>query len=416
MPGASDSTALFKNSVGDARVVKGVRSHSVNAGIKIMKFLDLAIRSSTFISDQYKKINDQNVDNTTKIKKKNNEPLKWFKIRPRVDILGYDKKRRAWAFKTTYVISEYIVKSLETADFDTADCFETHKEYNFWFTGQNTEVLNFSQDFNFLYYTTFGNKHITDPTENSNTQINARTQQAYRVNTREDNQGGKEGLAAEQAANAASVLYSPADQARVEIDIIGDPDWIAQSELFYAASANNNRDSLLPDGSVNYDAAEIYFSVNFNTVVDYNIDTGIADVTQNNVTKDPLANPAGVSQYSFVYRANTITTQLAGGKFTQRLDGTIMFIPEKCIIENTNTDQTREQNERRLKASDLGSIVTKGSSSSTASTSTKTGINHAKLTEDRINTNNVRHLVDGKSLSTTEESEITASEIIRRRR
>jgi hypothetical protein len=126
-------------------------------------------------------------------------------------------------------------------------------------------------------------------------------------------------------------LYAPQDIANVEIDIVGDPEWLGQSELFYAATKDINQRKLMPDKSINYDRSEVFFSVNFNTVVDYDLNTGVADVTRKNLLQDPGANDGGVSQYSFVYRANTITSQLVTGKFVQQLKGTLVFIPEECI-------------------------------------------------------------------------------------
>ena len=153
---------------------------------------------------------------------------------------------------------------------------------------------------------------------------------AYRTNSTESNQGG-DNMTSEQAANAASVLYAPQDIANCEIDIVGDPDWLGQSEMFFAATKDPG-EKVLNDGSINYDRAEVFFSVNFNTVVDYSLDTGLADVTQKNITANLDGSiPASVAQYAFVYRANTITTQFSGGKFTQQLKGTLVLLPESCI-------------------------------------------------------------------------------------
>ena len=101
----------------------------------------------------------------------------------------------------------------------------------------------------------------------------------------------------------------------------------------------------MTDGSLNYDRAEVYFTVNFNTVVDYDLTTGLADTTQKNVGKDlDGRNPTGVSQYAFVYRANTITSQFEKGKFTQQLKGTLMYIPEQCVKDLVDiTGLTKDQ-------------------------------------------------------------------------
>ena len=199
-----------------------------------------------------------------------------------------------------------------------------------------------------MYYTSFGSRKI-----NNQPGVNSRLMH-YQVNSREANSEKGEG---EEAANAASILYSPADQANAKIVIVGDPDWIAQSELFYPAQPDSIKSITMPDGSINYDTAEIFFSVNFNTVVDYNLQTGLADVTARNVgTDNPLAGPGGVSQYSLVYRANTITTQLASGKFTQELEGTIKFVPDSCVVKAT-TEGRKEKDKTTVAVATNGRII-----------------------------------------------------------
>lgn len=330
--GAGMSTGTtIKKSVGPAQVAnKEVKTQATNAGMKIVKFIDLAIRSSRYMTNQYRKINDANKDDSTNPVGGPDKPLNWFKIRPRVEILGFDKKRQGWAYKITYVITVYPVASVQTDDFQNAGrCINIHKEYNHWFTGLNTEVLRFTQEYNTFYFTTFSAKHMIDPSQNPKYQNNFRAQRVYRPTSSEAHTG--ENLEDEQAANAASILYAPQDIANCEIDIVGDPDWLGQSELFYKAVRKPDG-AILKDGSLNYDRAEVYFSVNFNTVVDYNLQSGLADVTQQNVGKDlDGRNPSGVSQYAFVYRANTITSQFEKGKFTQKLKGTLMYIPEACV-------------------------------------------------------------------------------------
>jgi len=333
LPGSIDEPGVFKNATDkNLNLVQDKKIYAISAGMKIMMFLDLAIRSSSYISNQYRTVKDGNKDNSTKVVKRDDKPLNWFKIRPRIELKEFDKIRNTWGYKITYVITEYEVKTVNPEIFGAADCFNVHKEYNYWFTGLNTEVLDFKQEFNFLYYTTFGSTTVArEDTINNSSRLNRRNVTAYRVNTTQSAQGTDNGTG-EQGANIASILYSPADQAKVEVRIVGDPDWIAQSELFYGASKTDKiGERLKPDGSINYDTAEVYFSINFNTTVDYDIETGLADVTKKNVTADPIADPGGVSQYSIVYRANTLVTQLTAGKFVQMLEGTVVFLPADCI-------------------------------------------------------------------------------------
>jgi len=341
----NDSNPLdeLKARVEDYQNAIKTKTFSINAGIKIIRFLDLVIRTSKYISNQYDAVYDPATNEIKEFKKKNPGPLNWFKIRTKIEILGFDNIRNQWAYKITYKIRKQEIKSLSSLEFAPQnECYFPHKEYNYWFTGRNTEVLSFRQDFNFLYYTTFGNRYSPNPSKPEIQTANARSIYAYRSSPTQSNLGGDRN-AADPAANAASELYSPADQALATIDIVGDPEWIAQSELFYDAAVENPKyKRFLPDGSINYDTAEVYFAINFNVVVDYDLETGVADVTQKN-KKDPYgALSGGVSQYSYVYRANTIISQFSDGKFVQKLEGNLMFIPEKCI---TGVEKDNQQTE-----------------------------------------------------------------------
>jgi len=322
------------------KVDSSTKMYASNAGMRITNFLDMTIRSSSFITDQYTEIHDRNKENTTKITEKDPKfNLNWFKINFRLEVLKYDKKRGNFAYKIIFVISDYAIHSIDSSPYFSNDaCPDIIKEYDYWFTGLNTEVLEFSQEYNFLYYTSFGSKKVNNSSLKQPI-INGRSM-VYQANSREAN---SEKGTDEQAANYASILYSPADQATAEIVIVGDPDWIAQSEIFYPSDKDTASGLLSPDGSINYNTTEVFFSINYNTVVDYDLNTGLADVTAKNVGVG-LASDGGVSQHQLVYRANGITTRLNGGQFTQRLEGTIKFIPPACIKKSAEATNRPDSN------------------------------------------------------------------------
>jgi hypothetical protein len=380
----------------NCKIDTSTRSYAIPGGTSIMQAIDLAIRTSSYITDQYTYQVDAN-DKTGKNKiwkQTNSGPLYWFKIHTKLDIGAYDPKRRDFAYNITFIVKEYPINTAENVPGMSAELvFPIQKEYDFWFTGKNTEVLNFAQDFNFLYYTAFGSTHVEDPTTSTGTAINRRLMAppVYSVNGPSETLHGGDNKANSQGANIARNLYSPSDQANVTVDIVGDPDWIAQSEIFYDSGDPKNYGTL-PDGSLNYDAAEIFFSMNFNTVVDYDLSTGLADVTQKNVVGDD--HPGGVSQYSLVYRANIITTQLASGKFTQRLEGTIKFMPGESTV--TKKETAREDN-KPAKAADNSARVNSDQRTNSANApitlpntisksaiSDRTAAEHKRTTEQKI--------------------------------
>jgi len=290
---------------------KNKKLFSFTAGQSIVQAIDMIIRTSTFISNQQ----DITIDEVTgKVSKKEKAPavLQWFKIRTQVTPLKYDSKRADYAYEIKYVISRYQINNIRSPYFGPSYFRGTHKEYDYWFTGKNTEVLDFRQEYNYLYYQTFGGDMGVPKMTNNAREI---TKQVYQNSSSESSQGGKN-RRNEASANAASLLYSPSDQANAQLTIVGDPDWMAQSEIFYSPDATGvGLGPFMNDGSINYDASEVLFSVNYNTNIDYDLKTGIADMG------------TGDSRMSLIYRANTITTNLSDGKFTQELEGTLMMFP-----------------------------------------------------------------------------------------
>ena len=305
---------------------------SIQAGQSIVQVIDMIVRASTYISDQqWINFNEK----TGEVTKKDKAPdvLQWFKIRTQVKVLEYDNKRNDFAYEIKYIVSRYQVNNVRSPYFGPTKYRGVHKKYDYWFTGENTEVLDFKQDYNYLYYQTMSGDVGVPHLQNNARELQKRY---YQPNSSESNRGGKN-RSAEGAANAASILYSPSDQSTASLTIVGDPDWIAQSELFYSPDAVGvGLGPFMSDGSVNYDASEVLFSINYNTPVDYNLSTGVADPGTENLGRDLGSGVAGVSQFSFIYRANTITTYLSGGAFRQNLQGSLMLFPSE---EQQETEQ-----------------------------------------------------------------------------
>jgi len=314
---------------------KNKKMFSITAGQSIVQAIDMIIRTSSFISNQQDIVIDEV---TGKVSKKEKSPavLQWFKIRTQVTPLDYDNIRGDYAYEIKYVVSRYQINNIRSPYFGPSYFRGVHKEYDYWFTGKNTEVLDFRQDYNYLYYQTFGGDMGVPKMQNNAREL---TKQVYQNSSSESTQGGKN-RRNEGSANAASLLYSPSDQANAQLQIVGDPDWMAQSEVFYSPDATGvGLGPFMYDGSVNYDASEVLFSVNYNTNVDYDLKTGIADVGHRNYGRNLGSGKGGDSRISLIYRANTITTNLSNGKFTQLLEGTLMLFPTEEQVQKEKVEK-----------------------------------------------------------------------------
>ena len=191
-----------------------------------------------------------------------------------------------------------------------------HKSYKYWFTGQNSQVTRFEQAFNSLFSVTF-----TTPSQlglfRAKTNHRESPAYVYQAAVAASSSQGAEGKTNSIGASAADYLYSPTDIGTTRIGIIGDPAWLQQGEVAAGIdSLNFNFDPFEPDGSINFEAQEIIFDLQWNPGVDYDNKTGLANP---NVGQDPQA--------IYTYKATSVTSTFSNGKFEQELLGSIVQLP-----------------------------------------------------------------------------------------
>jgi hypothetical protein len=303
---------------------KESKTFNVLAGTQIAQLLDLVLRTSSYITSQQDIYIDEKTGKPVGSDDPNGKPksvqtVQWYRIKTQITPIGFDKKRRAMAYKITYIVNKYQINTPRSPYFPPADYRGVHKLYNYWFTGQNTEVLDFEIDVNSNYYMVIGNDGRVDTRDQGKFPV----QQSYSSAPGQSLQNGERGSSV-PAANLSDRLYSPLDVANGEITIVGDPDWIQQSEILYNRSVGLGPFS--PDGSVNYDSSEVLFELRFNPVQDYDLATGLSNVYENNreVTlrsKNGDVTESNVAQESLVWSATTVTSMFKDGQFTQRIQG-----------------------------------------------------------------------------------------------
>jgi len=303
---------------------KESQTYNVLAGTQIAQLLDLVLRTSSYITSQQDIYIDEKTGKPVSSTDPNGQPrsvptVQWYRIKTQVTPLGYDKKRKALANKITYIVSKYQINTPRSPYFPPAEYRGVHKLYNYWFTGQNTEVLDFEIDVNSNYYMVIGNDGRVDTRDQGKFPV----QQSYSSAPGQTLQNGERGSTV-PAANLSDRLYSPVDVANGEILIVGDPDWIQQSEVVYNKSLGLS--PFAPDGSVNYDSSEVLFELRFNPVQDYDLATGLSNVYENNREisyqgANSKLEEANVAQESLVWAATTVTSMFKDGQFTQRLQG-----------------------------------------------------------------------------------------------
>jgi hypothetical protein len=284
----------------------------VTAGQSIIQIIDQVMRSSAYITDQQSIIVSDDGASCT-ANPASTASTAWYKISLEATQLNYDHIRHDFAYRMRYVISPYAINQAASQYFPDSQYRGSHKSYNYWFTGLNSEILQFEQEYNNLYRLVISGigqeqqKKIT-------TDFRDQRRRTYLPTSAEQTQGGNNSYQTEPGANLADFLYSPSDQAKCHIKIVGDPAWMQQNEVGpgIGSVANFSFEPFNSDGGINYDSQQIVFDVSWNRPTDYNFDTGVTDLKTNQYG-EPLENVS--------YTAIKCKSIFSKGRFEQEIEG-----------------------------------------------------------------------------------------------
>jgi hypothetical protein len=215
------------------------------------------------------------------------------------------------------------------------------KEYNYLYTGKNTEILKFDIEFNMSFSTLMAadglkrsqdvqlganqgaaevKKNVIDPQPDGSkvaatAGVTPTTVSYSLTSTSTDRLGG--GGADTQATRAARVFHDAitngVDMMKLNMDIWGDPYYIAQSGMGNYTSKPSAFQNLNQDGTVNHQNGEVHISVKFRTPTDINQGTGLYNFAG--------TTSAPVVQWSGLYRVIMVVSKFEGGQFKQTLTG-----------------------------------------------------------------------------------------------
>ena len=371
IPGATDQIATPMQSNQTAKdkspdtnkMNTKARNIAVKAGTQVIQFIETVMRNSTYITKQQTRIQDQVTGNDKPSEStKTNNTTTWFKINTKAVPIGskIDSKRNDFAYHITYTISTYQINQAESQYFPQAQFQGVHKVYDYWYTGQNTQVLNFEQNYKTAYFNSVSGVAPVNITIKPD--LAAQVQYGVGPNknvpsiTSGQSDKGAQNGALNPASTLADYLYSQPDQASVSITIVGDPAWIQQGEVLGINAVNFNYQGFYPDGTVNTEAQQAVFVINWNAPADYNqgtsgpaSGTGLMDISTSGATgtNPPSTTTPGVqtapqaAQASAAYVAFEVKSTFSKGKFEQTLKGVLLKnLNAKQIADNTRLSST----------------------------------------------------------------------------
>jgi len=317
------------------------RLFAITAGQQISQTIELAIRNSSYIYNQALSRKDVTTGLTDPgdVDKLVGE-MNWYQITMEVRQGQKDELRNDYAYNIKYIISKMPVTNFFSRFFPRPRFKGLHKSYKYWFSGENTAVVDYTANFNYLYHITVSGDN---PRQNDAANIRKLFTSSmlhmpyfnYAPRSRENSAGAPQapgGSGHEVQASAAEYLYDPSSLGECQVRIIGDPAWIQQgSQAFGIDPKTWNYSGFLPDGTINFDSRQVMFEIAWQRPEDYNLATGVADPYGRS------QKPSGDRQptQSYVYQATRCVSEFRGGKFEQVLHGALYIFPKPNITNNT---------------------------------------------------------------------------------
>lgn len=270
--------------------------------------------------------------------------VNWFRVDLQIQLLDYDNLRGVRARKFTYRVLPYLVDGtiLKNPSAPTAGLPARRKiiakRYDYIYSGQNNNILNLDLEFNSMFFTS-ANPRPLDKTGSNNPDTNNAVdveQQTAGINagnttaitsasgastvgpdenTVKNSPVGKKSIL-QQIADVFQTRFqtSTADMVNVEMEILGDPYFLADSGVnsnYFSSKGINSQ--ITGDNSLNYEGSDIFIYIAFRTPVEPNLSVS----GEGGLYEFP--NGGKESPYSGIYKVVTLENSFSSGKFTQTL-------------------------------------------------------------------------------------------------
>ena len=350
------STAKTTTDSNDATAIKSSpnptrRQIEFNTATPIIQAISQIIGQSSYMENAlktvYKAVTQPDPKNGNPQEVKNNTPstVSWFNVSVELSNPRWDDQSQDWAYHMKFLIQTYETPVIFSGYSNPGmKYYGPHKRYEYWFTGQNSEVIEYSANFDNTYFNVALN---TDPNANprSTPDDNAATQTgqvSVNAGLPQGDNTGKLGPGMQAQNSYITSLYDPGSFASAKLKILGDPDFLVVessssiNELysrFYGANGY----------TVNANGGQVFVEIDFKEAVDYKNSTGTMSINDSILFwKYPDAIAKEIKGVS--YMVLQVVSNFSNGRFVQDLDLSINTFPG-TTLENEASDLTfgREQ-------------------------------------------------------------------------
>lgn len=366
------------NAAADTKSTPNNNQEKLNfTGIPIIQAMDQIIARSKYIEDamskNYKDTNEANPETDSFPSDSSpNRQFKWFRITPAISDIKWDEKIKDWAFTITYNINTYLVPIIDSPYIqNNVKYYGPHKRYDYWYTGQNSEITSYEQQLNNAYFNNVlgGDPKNTAVADSGNKEGNASSVpgQGPAVLTNTPAPGDTNGSSGTPNGAAASsvrtTLYDPGSFATAKISILGDPDYLMQEVATGSTGLNKAYSRFYDDGgfTINPTGGQVFIEIDFKEGVDYSSN----EFTDSLIGVNDLQSSAGTLAINdsilfwdynpearkiikgISYLLISVTNRFSKGAFTQTLSAVINdFGTNTATSAEARQEVQAEQNEQ----------------------------------------------------------------------
>lgn len=326
----NEQTGVNQQQNSESQVAVTSRSYQFNKGDKILNIIEKVITNAGYAKDVATAPSDQGFK-------------KWFRIETFCFIesggnvekeIGRPRRIFVYAVQPFYPHESRFLAPGEKPNGIKKLKQKVVKEYNYYYTGKNEDVLDFNIKFNNAFFNNIrpdiaqGREDLSQSTAAVAPRGTQAAQSKTNATSAENNEaaapvgmsdsptasgGGRPGSPVDgietRIAQAFhnTLINGQTDMITAEMEIWGDPYYLPTDLGNYSSSPSPSNPGVSSDGSMNYMRNEVYILINFQTPIDYR------------QTAATMELPTVVKPFSGIYQVMSVTANFAGGVFKQTL-------------------------------------------------------------------------------------------------
>ena len=335
------------------------RTITFKSGTKIQKIIEEIVLLSDY---------GQNILNSDRVDHLGRSP--WFRIESSVYIVDDKKSENVYGRKPRIYMYRVVPYMVHRSKFQMPNdpppgmdelMKQAARQFDYMYTGKNNDILKFDINFDMAFYEALqvdsGNTRSggtqsggivnedasVEPTGSGETVPADFASEAKRVNDdQSDAVGAFDDTTAIQVARAfnEAIINSNASMISIEMEILGDPYFIADSGVGNYNSDGTNYPNINSDNTINHQNGEVDIMLNFRTPIDIGDGEGYQF--------DGAS--MGLESFSGLYQVLTVTNRFSENVFTQTINGIRRKNFELSKFENEQERKALEIEKRREKA------------------------------------------------------------------